>query len=154
VIRCDSTREDFIALSRRTEEMWNYRCACSKVCRRPKPGGLFWRPFFLQMVPFQAFLLPSLFWHLKMMADNVITLVDTSYMPLELKVRRVGNSLGVVLPKEALTRLNVADGDQLYITEAPDGFRITAADPEFARQMEVAKKGMKRYRNALRALAK
>jgi putative addiction module antidote len=75
-------------------------------------------------------------------------------MTLELKVRRVGNSLGVVLPKEALNRLNVADGDQLYITEAPDGFRITAADPEFAKQMEVAEKGMKRYRNALRKLAK
>lgn len=75
-------------------------------------------------------------------------------MTLQLKVRRVGNSLGVVLPKEALSRLNVEDGDQLYITEAPDGFRITAADPEFAKQMKVAEKGMKRYRNALRELAK
>jgi putative addiction module antidote len=75
-------------------------------------------------------------------------------MPIELKVRRVGNSLGVVLPKEALTRLNVEEGDEIYITEAPDGFRITAADPEFAKQMKLAEKGMKRYRNALRALAK
>jgi len=75
-------------------------------------------------------------------------------MTLELKIRRVGNSLGVVLPKEALARLNVDNGDQLFITEAPDGFRITAADPEFARQMKVAEKGMKRYRNALRELAR
>jgi len=75
-------------------------------------------------------------------------------MTIELKVRRVGNSLGVVLPKEALTRLNVDKGDQLYITEAPDGFSITAADPEFAKQMQAAEKGMKRYRNALRELAK
>jgi len=75
-------------------------------------------------------------------------------MTIELKIRRVGNSLGVVLPKEALRRLNVEDGDQLYITEAPDGFRITAADPEFGKQMEVAEKGMKRYRNALRELAR
>ena len=75
-------------------------------------------------------------------------------MTLELKIRRVGNSLGVVLPKEALNRLNVQAGDQLYITEAPDGFRLTAADPEFARQMEIAEKGMKRYRNALRELAR
>jgi putative addiction module antidote len=75
-------------------------------------------------------------------------------MTIQLKVRRVGNSLGVVLPKAALSRLNVEDGDQLYITEAPDGFRITAADPEFAKQMKVAEKGMKRYRNALRELAK
>ena len=75
-------------------------------------------------------------------------------MTLELKIRRVGNSLGLVLPKEALAQLNVGDGDQLYITEAPGGFRLTAADPEFAKQMEIAEKGMKRYRNALRELAK
>jgi len=75
-------------------------------------------------------------------------------MTLELKIRRVGNSLGLVLPKEALHHLNVGDGDQLYITEAPDGFRLTAADPGFAKQMEVAEKGMRRYRNALRELAK
>jgi putative addiction module antidote len=75
-------------------------------------------------------------------------------MTLQLKVRRVGNSVGVVLPKEALARLNVNSGDLLYITDAPDGFRITAADPEFEKQMHLAEKGMKRYRNALRELAK
>ena len=75
-------------------------------------------------------------------------------MTLELKIRRVGNSLGLVLPKEVLAHLNVGDGDQLYITEAPGGFRLTAADPEFAKQMAIAEKGMKRYRNALRELAK
>ena len=75
-------------------------------------------------------------------------------MTLELKIRRVGNSLGLVLPKEALSQLNVGEGDQLYITEAPGGFRLTAADPEFARQTEVAEQGMRPYRNALRELAK
>ena len=75
-------------------------------------------------------------------------------MTLELIVRKLGNSLGLVLPKEATALLNVEDGDHLYITEAPGGFRITAADPEFAKQMEVAEKGMRRYRNALRELAK
>lgn len=75
-------------------------------------------------------------------------------MTLELKLRRVGNSLGVVLPKEAIHRLNVQDGDQLYITEAPGGFRLTAADPDFAKQMETVEKGMRKYRNALRELAK
>ena len=75
-------------------------------------------------------------------------------MTLQLKVRRVGNSLGVVLPKEALARLSLDNGDVLYITDAPDGFRITAADPEFEKQMQVASKGMKRYRNAVRELAK
>jgi putative addiction module antidote len=75
-------------------------------------------------------------------------------MTIELKVRKLGNSLGVVLPREAAAVLNVQEGDQLYITEAPGGFRLTAANPEFARQMEIAKKGMRRYRNALRELAK
>ena len=75
-------------------------------------------------------------------------------MTLELKVRKLGNSLGVVLPKEATTRLNVGEGDQLYITEAPGGFRLTAGDPEFAKQMAIAQKVMKRYRNTLHELAK
>ena len=91
------------------------------------------------------------------MLVGVITLVDTDedlLMTMQLKVRRVGNSLGVVLPREALARLSVDNGDLLYITDAPDGFRITAADPEFEKQMQVASKGMKQYRNALRELAK
>ena len=75
-------------------------------------------------------------------------------MTLELKVRKLGNSLGLVLPREAAAVLNVGEGDRLYITEAPGGFRITAADPEFGKQMEVAETGMRRYRNALRELAK
>ena len=92
-----------------------------------------------------------------MALTGVITSVDTNgslLMTMQLKVRRVGNSLGVVLPKEALARLSVDNGDLLYITDSPDGFRITAADPEFEKQMQVANKGMKRYRNALRELAK
>jgi putative addiction module antidote len=75
-------------------------------------------------------------------------------MTLELKVRKLGNSLGLVLPREAAAMLKVEEGDQLYITETPGGFRITAANPDFVKQMEIAKKGMRRYRNALRELAK
>ncbi len=72
-----------------------------------------------------------------------------------LKVRKIGNSLGVVLPKEALARLNVTDGDVLHLTEAPDGsMRITPFDPDFDSQMEAARKGMSKYRNTLRELAK
>ncbi len=72
-----------------------------------------------------------------------------------LKVRQIGNSLGVVLPKEALSRLNVASGDMLYLSEAPDGsMRITPFDPAFDAQMQAARKGMKKYRNTLRELAK
>jgi putative addiction module antidote len=74
---------------------------------------------------------------------------------LTLKVRKVGNSLGMVLPKEAVSQLGVEDGTTLYLTETPDGgYRLTPYDPEFERQLEAAEEGMARYRNALRALAK
>ena len=71
-----------------------------------------------------------------------------------LKVRKVGNSLGTVLPKEAVARLHVSDGDILYLTEAPDGFRLTPYNPDFERQMIVARKVMKEDRDVLRELAK
>jgi putative addiction module antidote len=74
---------------------------------------------------------------------------------MQLKVRQVGNSLGVVLTKEALARLNVSRGDSLYLTEAPDGsLRITPYDPAFEEQMKLAREGMGQYRNTLRELAK
>jgi putative addiction module antidote len=74
---------------------------------------------------------------------------------IQLKVRPVGNSLGVVLPKETLARLNLKDGDTLYLTEAPGGsMRISAYDPAFEEQMRAAREGMGQYRNALRELAK
>jgi putative addiction module antidote len=74
---------------------------------------------------------------------------------VELKIRKFGNSLGVVLPKEVIDRLHAADGERLFLVEAPDGdYRLTPYDPEFQRQMEIADEGMARYRNTLRALAK
>jgi putative addiction module antidote len=73
---------------------------------------------------------------------------------LTLKITRVGNSAGLVLPKEALSRLKVEQGDTVYLTEAPDGFRITAYDPAFEQQMTAARKIMKKRRAALRELAK
>jgi putative addiction module antidote len=76
-------------------------------------------------------------------------------MTVELKLRKIGNSVGLVLPKETLSRLNAGEGDILFLTEAPDGgFRVTAADPEFAGKMEVAESLSRRYRNALNELAK
>ncbi len=76
-------------------------------------------------------------------------------MVVELKLRKIGNSLGVVVPKEALARLNAAEGDVLVLTETTDGgFRLTATDPSFAEKMSVAEKISRRYRNALRELAK
>ncbi|MBE2214489.1 MAG: AbrB/MazE/SpoVT family DNA-binding domain-containing protein [Opitutaceae bacterium] len=76
-------------------------------------------------------------------------------MAIELKLRKVGNSLGVVLPKEALAHLKVDEGQSLYLTEAPDGaYRVTGGDPEFNRQMAVCEDVIKQYRNTLRELAK
>ena len=75
-------------------------------------------------------------------------------MAIELKVRRVGNSLGIVLPKEALAQLKVREGDILTLTEAQDGVRLTTASPDFAKTMAVFESLSLRYRNALRELAK
>ena len=73
---------------------------------------------------------------------------------MELKVRRVGNSLGIVLPKEALAQLKVREGDTLTLTEAQDGVRLTTTSPEFTKTMAVFASLSRRYRNTLRELAK
>ena len=73
---------------------------------------------------------------------------------LALKLTTVGNSVGVVLPKEALARLKVSKGDILYFTEAPDGYRVTPFAPGFAEKMAAARKVMKKHRAVLRELAK
>ena len=73
---------------------------------------------------------------------------------VRLRVRRVGNSLGVTIPAQAAQALRVGEGDTLYLTEAPGGFRLTPYDPDFEETMEVAESFMKRYKNALRDLAK
>ena len=75
-------------------------------------------------------------------------------MNMKLKVRKIGNSAGVVLPKEVLARLRVGEGDTVYATEAPDGIRLTAADPDFEEKMELAEKIMREDRDILRVLAK
>jgi putative addiction module antidote len=70
------------------------------------------------------------------------------------RVRKIGNSLGVILPARALQQLRVREGDQLYLTETEDGLRVTAYDPDFDETMKVADDVMRRYRNTLRELAK
>ncbi|MEY5011990.1 MAG: hypothetical protein RLZZ253_3129 [Verrucomicrobiota bacterium] len=76
-------------------------------------------------------------------------------MLLELKLRKVGNSVGVVLPKEALSYLKVGEGDVLCVTESAEGsLRLSPAKSDFSRQMQVAQDVVARYRNALRELAK
>lgn len=74
---------------------------------------------------------------------------------MTIKVRRIGNSLGIVLPKDLLDRLGATEGAELVATEtAPGTIALSLPEPDFARQMEVARKGMRAYRNALRELAK
>jgi putative addiction module antidote len=74
---------------------------------------------------------------------------------VELKVRKIGNSLGVVLPKDVINRLQAREGDPVFLIEATDGtYRLTPYDPEFQQKMEKAEDIMGRYRNTLRVLAK
>ncbi|MEX0814165.1 MAG: AbrB/MazE/SpoVT family DNA-binding domain-containing protein [Dongiaceae bacterium] len=73
---------------------------------------------------------------------------------IALKLTTVGSSTGFIVPKEVLTRLKLKKGDVLYLTETPDGYRLTPYNPEFARQMELAERIMQEDRDVLRALAK
>ncbi len=71
-----------------------------------------------------------------------------------LKVTQIGNSLGLVLPKEVLAKLGVGKGEEIYLTDSPDGLRITAHNPDFEEQMRVAREIMKDRRAVLRELAR
>jgi len=73
---------------------------------------------------------------------------------ITLKLTQIGNSVGFVLPKEAAARLKVEKGDVVFLTESPDGYRISPYDPAFEEQMKAAERIMKKRRNVLRALAK
>jgi putative addiction module antidote len=75
-------------------------------------------------------------------------------MNTKLKIRKFGNSAGVILPKELLARMRVGEGDTLFVTDAPDGVRLTAAEPEFEEKMALAEKIMRQDRDILRVLAK
>jgi len=75
-------------------------------------------------------------------------------MNASLKITKIGNSAGVVLPKELLAKLRAGVGDTLYVSETPDGIRITAADPSFEAQMALAEQIMREDRDILRVLAK
>jgi putative addiction module antidote len=76
-------------------------------------------------------------------------------MAIKTKVRKIGNSLGIVLPKEAIQVLKVEEGETIYLTEAPErALRMSPDTPGFEEKMRIAGDIMKRYRNALRELAK
>jgi putative addiction module antidote len=72
---------------------------------------------------------------------------------MKAKVTTVGNSTGIVLPKEALAKLRVEKGDTLYITETPTGLHLAPYDPEFERALEAARRIMRKRRDVLRRLA-
>jgi len=74
---------------------------------------------------------------------------------MKLELKKIGNSTGLILPKELLARMNLGQGDWLYVTELPDGgLKLVTGDPDFADAMDVARRGAKRYAAALRELAK
>ncbi len=75
-------------------------------------------------------------------------------MTIALKLTQVGNSVGLILPKEVLAKLKVEKGDTVYLTDAPDGLRVTRYDERFETQMKAARTIMKARRHALRELAK
>ena len=71
-----------------------------------------------------------------------------------LKVTQIGNSLGVILPKDLLARLKVDKGDALYVTDTPTGVALTPYDPSFEEQLEMGREFMREYRDTLRILDK
>jgi putative addiction module antidote len=71
-----------------------------------------------------------------------------------LKITQIGNSLGLILPREIVERLRLAKGETVSVVETPQGIEITPFDPDFDQKLEAARKVAKRYRNALRELAK
>lgn len=80
---------------------------------------------------------------------------ETGRVLATVEIRKIGNSSGLIFSKELMSRLNLNVGDQLYATLTPDGgIRFTPSNPDFEKAMEVARRGMKRYHNALAKLAK
>ena len=74
-------------------------------------------------------------------------------MVKKVKLRAIGNSTGVVLPREILEKLRVERGDELMVLETPEGIMLTSYDPEFARQLDVAERVMREDRDLLKKLA-
>lgn len=72
---------------------------------------------------------------------------------MKLKISAIGNSAGVILPKELLARLRVDKGDELFVMETPDGIKLVPHDPTFAEKMAVAERVMRKRRTLLRKLA-
>jgi putative addiction module antidote len=78
---------------------------------------------------------------------------EEAFMPTTTKIIAIGNSAGIILPKETLARLNLEKGDTLYLNETPAGFQVSPYDEEFAAKMEVADRIVRHYRDAFKKLA-
>jgi putative addiction module antidote len=74
-------------------------------------------------------------------------------MATAVKITTIGNSVGIVLPKEVLAKLNVEKGDSLYLIDTPEGIQLTPYDQDFANEMEAARRVMRIHRDVLRKLA-
>ncbi len=74
-------------------------------------------------------------------------------MATTVKLTTVGNSTGIILPRELLDRLRLKKGDMLHVLETPNGVELTSFDPQFAQQMDVAERVMREDRDILRRLA-
>ncbi len=75
--------------------------------------------------------------------------------PMKLEIKKIGNSTGVILPKELLAQLGLERGDALYVSKMPDrSFKLTPYDPNHEKAMEIARKVMKEYKDTFKALAK
>lgn len=74
---------------------------------------------------------------------------------MKLEIKKIGNSTGLILPKELLARLGLKQGDEVFVTEGPGGFMVSRTNDEtFSKGVEIARKAMVTYRSALKELAK
>lgn len=73
---------------------------------------------------------------------------------LALKVTQIGNSVGVILPKETLARLKIEKGDSLFLTDTPNGLTLTPYDPSLQEQLDAGREFMREFRDTFHALAK
>lgn len=91
-----------------------------------------------------------------MIPENIaewLTVCYNTRMNMPLKLVKMGNSTAVVVPREMLARLRVSQGDSIYLSEAPDGYRLTATNPDFEKKMALAETIMREDRDILRVLA-
>jgi putative addiction module antidote len=89
--------------------------------------------------------------------DDIITIVKTGIPDGHmhtLKLTQIGNSVGLILPKEVLARLKLVKGDTVFLTDAPGAITITPHDPSFEEQLEIGREFMREYRDTFNALAK